>query len=369
VGVGEARDAVDVGEVAGHVRRRRHRHQLHLVLAQLGLEVLVVERAVVLHAEVDDPTPAPVGQVVRVVLHERHEGDPPPVGHDMGGQVEGLGGVAAEDDGVAGPAPTDEAEDVVRDVLEAVRRHLGQGVPPAVDVGVRALEEVLVGVEHGRRRVGARPVVHVDDRPRIGLPEHLEPLAGDRELVPDLSDVEHGVSRGASIPHSLPGSSAERSLDRRGQRHSDRGAEARSLGRGARPLRPGRRRLLVRKMPLHVEVLSFLAENLDLAGERGDAEIAAALRAALRRYRLAQLLKEADELLMGSLLRRTRRALRGSEPRASPGKLRSRAVRGPAQRRPVRPITVRGWCSCPEDRGDADSRHSWRAALFGSRRI
>jgi hypothetical protein len=69
---------------------------------------------------------------------------------------------------------------------------------------------------------------------------------------------------------------------------------------------------LVRKMPLHVEALSFLAENLDLAAERGDAEIAAALRAALRRYRLGQLLKEADELLLGSLLRRTRRFLKGS---------------------------------------------------------
>ena len=199
-GVGHARDAVDVREVAGHVRGAGDRHELHLVLAQLRLEVVVVEGAVVLHPEVDDPAPRAVRQVVRVVLHQRDEGHALAVRHDVGREVEGLGGVPAQDHRVRGAAPVDEAEDVVRDVLEAVGGHLREVVASAVDVRVGVLEEVLVGVEHGRRRVGARAVVHVDERLRLGLAEHLEALARDGELVPDPWMSSMAVSRRRSIP-------------------------------------------------------------------------------------------------------------------------------------------------------------------------
>ena len=161
------------------------------MLAQLRLEVVVVEGAVVLHAEVDDPAPRAVGEVVGVVLHEGDEGDALAVRHDVGGEVEGLGGVPAEDHRVAGAASVDEPEDVAGDVLEAVGGHLGEVVPPAVDVRVGVLEEVLVGLEHRRRRVGARPVVQIDERLRLGLAEDLKALARDGELVPDAADVEH----------------------------------------------------------------------------------------------------------------------------------------------------------------------------------
>ena len=71
-----------------------------------------------------------------------------------------------------------------------------------MDVRVGVLEEVLVGVEHRRRRVGARAVVQVDERLRLGLAEDLEALAGDGELLPDPGGCRAWRSPGASIPVS-----------------------------------------------------------------------------------------------------------------------------------------------------------------------
>jgi hypothetical protein len=65
---------------------------------------------------------------------------------------------------------------------------------------------------------------------------------------------------------------------------------------------------------LNDESIAFLLDNLDLAEVVGEIEIARALRAALRRYRLLQLARDADDLLLGGLLRRARRLVRGAPP-------------------------------------------------------
>ncbi len=191
VRVRQARDAVDVGQVARDVRGAGDRDQLDAVRPELPLEVLVVERAVLAHAEVDDLAAGAVREVVRVVLHQRDERDPVLPGHDVGGEIERLRRVPEQDQGRAVGLRPDEAQDVVGDVLEAVGRQLREMVLAPVDVGVRVLEEVLVGLEHGPRRVRARAVVQVDELLRLRRAEHLEALLGDRKLAADPLDVEH----------------------------------------------------------------------------------------------------------------------------------------------------------------------------------
>jgi hypothetical protein len=73
----------------------------------------------------------------------------------------------------------------------------------------------------------------------------------------------------------------------------------------------------LRHLPLHAEAISFLLDNLELAEQVGDHEIASGLRAALRRYRLVQLVRDIDELLLGSLLKRVYRIARPA-PREPP---------------------------------------------------
>ena len=180
-----------VGQVARDVRGARDRDQLDAALPELALEVLVVERPVVADAEVEDLAAGAVREVVRVVLHQRDERDPVLPGHDVGGQIERLGRVPEQDQGRAVGLRPDEAQDVVGDVLEAVGRQLREVVLAPVHVRVRVLEEVLVGVEHGPRRVRARAVVQVDELLRLRRAQHLEALLGDRKLAADPLDVEH----------------------------------------------------------------------------------------------------------------------------------------------------------------------------------
>jgi hypothetical protein len=58
----------------------------------------------------------------------------------------------------------------------------------------------------------------------------------------------------------------------------------------------------------------FLKENLDLAARKGNKKLARALKAIQRRYEWMQLIKDADRVLLGGLVKRTYRRIRKEPP-------------------------------------------------------
>ena len=109
----------------------------------------------------------------------------PAVGHG----VDRRGGAAGEDDlprrggveegGHLGPGP-----------LVQVGRLLGQGVGPAVDVGVVPAVVVVHGVEHLDRLLGGGRRVEVDQRPAVHLPLQ------QGEVGPQVGEVAHSARSG-----------------------------------------------------------------------------------------------------------------------------------------------------------------------------
>jgi hypothetical protein len=82
------------------------------VQGQQVVEVVLVEGAVGASSDVDDPSAAAPGQVVRVVLQDRGEHDGVVGQRQRAGQaVDGLGRVLAEDDDVALGVGSDELTD------------------------------------------------------------------------------------------------------------------------------------------------------------------------------------------------------------------------------------------------------------------
>ena len=102
---------------AADVRRAGDGHQGHTpgVLSQQAVEIVLVEAAVGLGADVDDVGARPPGQIVGVMLHL--SGDDDGIGAEgvaPGQLVDGLGGVFAEDDSIgAQVGPHKAANDLV----------------------------------------------------------------------------------------------------------------------------------------------------------------------------------------------------------------------------------------------------------------
>jgi hypothetical protein len=57
-----------------------------------------------------------------------------------------------------------------------------------------------------------------------------------------------------------------------------------------------------------------LQANIELAVRVGDRDVARALRACLRRYRMRKLIREADQVLLGGRVRRAYRWVRAAPP-------------------------------------------------------
>ena len=105
-----------------------------------------------------------------------------------GHEVDRLGRAAREDDFLRGPR-AEEAGDLRAGAFVLGRRLLGEEVRPAVDVRVRLLVVAAVGVDDGTRLLRRVRVVEVDE------PLAVHGLAEDRELLPDLLDVEGRARR------------------------------------------------------------------------------------------------------------------------------------------------------------------------------
>ncbi len=187
--------SADRVEGAQHVRHAGHADQLGPV--HQGLEVVEDQSTVVVHRYPPDGQSALAGQHVPgddvgVVLHlGEHDGvarvqvgATPGVGH----QVEPLGGVLGEDDLAGGVGGPDEAAHRVPGRLEPPGGLLGDGVDPAVHVGVGGLVVLAHGVEHldgalgrgGRVQIGDGMSVHLPGQQGEVLAErgHVQPVAG-----------------------------------------------------------------------------------------------------------------------------------------------------------------------------------------------
>ena len=103
---------------------------------------------------------------VGVVLHLRDDdlvARPQPLADGAGQQVQPLGDVLGEDD-LARVGGAEEGRHLLAGTLVERGRFLGEGVNPAVNIGVVTLVVVALGVQHGQRLLAGRRAVEVDQR-------------------------------------------------------------------------------------------------------------------------------------------------------------------------------------------------------------
>ena len=100
-------------------------------------------------------------------------------------QVDGLGGIAGEDDLVLGRR-VDEPADTFARILESLGRGIGEIVQAAMDIGIVLVHRLAHALEHRLGLLGGSRIVEIDQRLAVDLARQ------DREVAADGLDVVGG---------------------------------------------------------------------------------------------------------------------------------------------------------------------------------
>ncbi len=138
---------------------------------------------------------AAVRKVVGVMLHRGNQRSPFGLAHQISTKVQRGGGVGGEHHFVIGWVGTQKMEYRLADSIEQGRSLLRKVVVAAVDIGVVFLQKLAVGIQHRRWRVGACPVIQIDNGAFNAI-RRGEALAGDWELTSNIIEFAHGDSTG-----------------------------------------------------------------------------------------------------------------------------------------------------------------------------
>ncbi len=143
---------------------------------------------------------------VGMVLHDREHdlvaGLDALAAERVGHQVDGLGGVAGEDDlFLAGRV--EEGAHLLARILVGFGRGIGEIVQPAVHVGVFGGIGVLQAIEHGLRLLRRGGIVEIDERLAVDLQREDRKILADAVHV--IRAVAHRRVHRSSLPRPEPG--------------------------------------------------------------------------------------------------------------------------------------------------------------------